>query len=75
LYLEKIKAETKVEIRSFPEDVLSQLKKAAASEIEAVANKDAASKKIYANYQAFRKRISPWAELSERSYHSKLSSI
>jgi len=73
LYLEKIKSETKVEIRNFPEDVLTELKKVAAVEIEKIANKDASSKKIFANYQAFRKRIGPWAELSERTYHSRLS--
>jgi len=75
LYLEKIKSETQVEIKNFPEDVLTQLKKAAAKEIEVVANKDQISKKIYANYQAFRQRISPWAELSERTYHSDLSKL
>jgi len=73
LFLEKIKKETEVEIRNFPPEVLQSLREAAATEIELIANKDAISKKIYTSYKAFRQRINPWSEVSERIYYSGIN--
>ena len=73
LFLEKIKNETEVEIRNFPEEVLQSLRVAASKEIELIANKDAISKKIYGSYKAFRARIDPWSAVSERMYYSVLN--
>ena len=73
LFLEKIKKETKVVIRNFPPEVLQSLREASAEEIEIIANKDAMSKKIYESYKAFRTRIDPWSEVSERMYYSGIN--
>jgi len=72
VFLENIKNKTDVIIKKFPREVIEELRVAAESEVAAIANKDTISKKIYANYQAFRKRMSPWAEISEQTYHSEL---
>ena len=72
VFLENIKNNTEVIIKKFPSEVIEKLREASEAEVAAIANKDAISKKIFANYQAFRKRMSPWAEISEQTYHSEL---
>ena len=72
LFLEKIKNETEVQLKQFPDAVIQSLKMTAQKEIAEIANKDEMSKKIFASYQAFRKRIAPWSGVSERMYHSVL---
>ncbi len=57
-----------VQLRKFPDDVLRGLRKLANEVVEELAQSDPASKKVYASYQAFRKKIDPWTDISERTY-------
>ncbi len=57
-----------VQLRKFPDDVLRGLHKLANEVVADLAASDPASKKVYASYQAFRKKIDPWTDLSERAY-------
>ncbi|MFQ5603576.1 MAG: TRAP transporter substrate-binding protein [bacterium] len=69
-YLQKIIQESKVDVRKFPDDVLSSLKKYASEVIEEMTAKDPASKKAYESFDTFRKQVTNWAEISEKVYHT-----
>jgi len=69
--LEKLRTDfkAKVEVLQFPTDVLSDLKKLAVDVVREESEKSPMAKKVYASVEAFRKRISDWAEVSEAAYH------
>ncbi len=69
-YLAKIRAETKVEIRSFPPEVLAQLRAISKQVAEELAISDPMSKKIYDSLLAFKSKINGWADISERMYYN-----
>jgi len=71
-YLAKIKAESNAEIRSYPDEVMIQLKKYTQEVIEELATSDPMCKKIYSSYQSFRTRGRVWANLTERAYFEKV---
>ena len=59
-YLNKIKAESEVQIRPFPKDVIDALKEATKQVMSELTQKDPMSKKVYQSYQNFRKGIEEW---------------
>ena len=59
-YLNKIKTESDVEILQFSEDTLNALKNATDEVMENLVSKDDKAKKIYDNYNQFRKGIEAW---------------
>lgn len=68
-YLQKIRNEGKVEIRRFPEDVLSALKRYAGEVIEELTQQDPESKRVYQSFNKFRNEIAGWSEISEQVYY------
>jgi len=58
----------KVELRSFPDEVLAQLKKVSEEVVAEIAKKDAMSKKVYDSYKRFRDQVMQWHDVSERAY-------
>ncbi len=64
LYLEKIRTETKVEILSFPPEVLQQLKTTADEVLTEIAEQDPTSKRVLQHYRAFAKKIKAWDALA-----------
>ncbi|HLF65533.1 MAG TPA: TRAP transporter substrate-binding protein [Saprospiraceae bacterium] len=69
-YLAKIRAETKVEIRAFPPEVLSRLREISAQVIEELAASDPLSRKVYDAVTTFKGKINLWADVSERVFYN-----
>jgi TRAP-type mannitol/chloroaromatic compound transport system substrate-binding protein len=70
VYLKKLIEEEKVQVRIFPEEVLSQLREITRDILEELAEKDPPSKKVYASYKAFQERARIWSDISEKLYYN-----
>lgn len=68
LHLEKIRTETKVEIKSFPEDVLKSLKTAAQAVKEEVAGTSDLARRIYESHNKHQASFDALMEVTERAY-------
>lgn len=66
--LQTLVEEHSVEVRRFPDDVLTKLKELSDQVVAGVAKQDAVSKKVYDSYQKFRQQAIPWQNISERAY-------
>ena len=74
-YLRKIMTEKFdgfLEVRQFPDEVLTALKKHTDEVLEELTVKDSFSKKVYDSYNAFRKDAIEWSELTEKVFYNKL---
>lgn len=58
----------KVQLRSFPEDVLLALKQASAEVVEAAAERNPLAKKVWASQKAFRDQVAPWTKHSLKAF-------
>ena len=72
VYLEKLTTEHNVVLRRFSDEVLKTLRGFSVEVENEVAEADPMSKKVYASFDAFRKKIDPWAALSEKLYYSAI---
>jgi TRAP-type mannitol/chloroaromatic compound transport system substrate-binding protein len=68
-YLQKIRSESKVEIRSFPPEVIATLREISSQVMQELAGSDPLCGKIYASLQAFKQKINGWADISERVFY------
>ncbi len=66
--LQTLVDEHNVDLRPFPEDVLSTLKKLSDAVVAEIAEQDAMSKKVYQSFSAFREQVVAWHDISERAY-------
>jgi len=69
-YLQKIIAESDVELRSFDPATLSQLKSFTQEVLDELADSDPRVAKVYDAYRSFQKGIGQWSQYSEKLYHS-----
>jgi TRAP-type mannitol/chloroaromatic compound transport system substrate-binding protein len=67
-YYKKLREETDVQFRKFPESVLKTFKKNALEVINEVTSSDPMSKKVYESYKKFQIGISEWTGLAEKNY-------
>ncbi|WJW75479.1 TRAP transporter substrate-binding protein [Thiohalobacter sp. IOR34] len=58
----------KVDLRRFPEPVMSRLKQLSDEVVAEIAAKDALSKKVYHAFRTFRDQVMAWHDVSERAY-------
>ncbi len=70
-YLEKLVNEEKVEIRHYPTEVLQKLRSFRDEVIEEMTANDPFAKKVYDNYDRFRRRMEFWAKSSEKLYYDQ----
>lgn len=70
-YLKKLKQESDVDVRPFPNEVLRKLQKIADEVILELVESDPVSKKVYDHYSAFKASISEWSSISEKVYYEK----
>ncbi len=63
-----------VKLRRFPDDVLKALRKAADEVLDEEASKDEMTKKVYAAFKEFRKKMDAWTDISERAYLESIKS-
>ena len=71
--LKELVGQHNVQLRAFPDEVLDRLRVYSDEVIDEIVSTDPMSKKVFASFDAFRKDVGEWAELSEKMYYSKLS--
>lgn len=69
LYLSKLVDEEKVDVRRFSDEVLQTLKSLSREVIEELISTDLLSKKVFGHFNAFRQKMVPWSNMSEKVYH------
>lgn len=57
-----------VQVRKFPDDVLTELKNLSEAAVKEIADQDPATKKVYDSYKAFRDNVIQYHEISEKAY-------
>lgn len=72
-YLRKIMDEGQVQIKAFPGEVLSGLRKATRETLDELATSDPPSRKVHAHFEAFRAKLRPWMEIGERAFYERIS--
>ena len=72
VYLQILVNEHGVQLRKFPDDVLNTLQKYSVEVVDEVVAADAMSKKVFASFDAFRKNVNGWAEVSEKIYYGSI---
>jgi TRAP-type mannitol/chloroaromatic compound transport system substrate-binding protein len=70
--LAKLRADKKIKIRSFPPEVLADLRKLAAETIKEVTAGDPLAAKVNREFQAFRQQLSGWSSISEKEYYDHI---
>lgn len=71
-YLKKITDETDVSVRPFPKELIEGLKVFAKETLVELTEQDPQSKKVYDAFDAFRKDVGGWMNISERIYYESL---
>lgn len=71
-YLQKLIQEEQADFRPYPAEVLAQLRVYTEEVLAEITAADAFSKKVYDSYQAFRKQIIPWSEITEKVFYQNL---
>lgn len=67
-YLQKLIKEHKVQLKKFPDDVIKQLRKYSEEVLAEITEKDPLSKKVYEDFNNFKKKVTDWAKISEIAY-------
>ncbi|ROT99802.1 TRAP transporter substrate-binding protein [Marinobacter sp. R17] len=66
--LKELVEEKGVKLRRFPDDVLNRLREMSAETVKELAEKDDMARKAYESYKAFRDKVVPYTDISERTY-------
>ncbi len=74
VYLKKI-IDGATEIRSFPREVLIELKKFTMEAIDELIAKNTDAKKVAESYYSFRDKLKPWTDLTEKVYYNTIQEI
>lgn len=72
IYLQMLIKEHDVQVRPFPDDVLTTLSRFSQEIIDELTAADPMSKKVFASFDAFRKHVAGWAEVSEKLYYTRI---
>jgi len=72
VYLDKIKAESEVEIRLFSDEVLTTLRGYTDELLAELTADDPFAKKVYDSYDRFRQKAGEWSQLTERVFYNSL---
>ena len=70
--LERLKSENNVEIRQFPNDVLTALKSKTEETLNELAQDNTDTKRVYESFKKFKKKSNDWSSISESAYYSLL---
>jgi len=63
------------EVRRFPQPVLKALKGFTEEAVNELVGSDPIAKKVYASYNAYRKKMNKWSEITEKVYYNELLEI
>lgn len=72
-YLKTLVQENGVQLRRFPDEVLAALRTYSREVIDELTAADVTSKKVFESFDAFRKNVAGWAEVSEKIYYTSIS--
>lgn len=72
IYLQKLINEEGVKLKQYPDEVLDQLKIYAQEVMEEITATDAASKKVYTAYKAFKEQMDVWSKVTESIFYRKI---
>jgi TRAP-type mannitol/chloroaromatic compound transport system substrate-binding protein len=61
-----------VEIRTFPPDVITELRKLTKEVISELVNKDPFTNKVYTSYQTFQEKANKYSQIAERAFYDQL---
>ena len=59
---------TKLKENEFPKQVMKFLKKLSEEVIDKIGKTDAITQEVYTSYKKFQEEVTPWTNLSEKSY-------
>ena len=65
-------SEKGVEIRTFPPEVIDELRKLTKEVINELAEKDPFTKKVYASYYAFQEKANKYSNIAEKAFYNNL---
>jgi TRAP-type mannitol/chloroaromatic compound transport system substrate-binding protein len=71
LQLEKM-IDRGVDLRSFPPEVIRQLRLYTEEVLEEITQRDPFSRKVYESYRAFQKRMTAYARITEQTYYNQI---
>lgn len=71
VYLQKL-IEEGVEVRAYPPEVLSELRRLTQETLTEMTASDPLAKKVYTAYEAFRKQAANWSNLTEKPFVNQL---
>ena len=66
--LNKLITKHKVQLKAFPDEILTTLNKYSKEVLDEVAKKDALTKKIYKSFLSFKKQSMSYQKVSEQAY-------
>lgn len=72
-YLRKIIDEGQVQLKAFPEEVMSGLRKATQETLDELSQQDPPSRKVHEHVQNFREQIRPWMQIGEKAFYEEIS--
>jgi TRAP-type mannitol/chloroaromatic compound transport system substrate-binding protein len=61
-----------INIRRFPDEVISQMRTYTAEAIEEITARDPKSKKVYASYRSFQQKAADYAAITEKAYYNRI---
>ncbi len=67
-YLDKLKNESDVQIKKFPDDVINAFRRYASEAINEITAADELSRRIYESYTSFRNKIEGWTAITEKLF-------
>ncbi len=71
--LQELITKHKVELVSFPEPLMDELRKMSMETLEEEADKDAASRKVHEAFKKFKERVGVWGSVSENAYYDVIA--
>ena len=75
IYLKKIQEESNVAVRKLSQETLVALFEITQQIISDLCASDPLSKKVYASFSEFQKRVTGWSEWTEKAYYSIFNSV
>ena len=72
-YLQKIIAESDVEVRRLSDDILNHMRQYTKETIQEMVDSDVKTKTLYESYSKFQKNINEWSKYSESAYYKMMN--
>ncbi|MCI4669445.1 MAG: TRAP transporter substrate-binding protein [Bacteroidia bacterium] len=74
-YLDKMIAEENIQLRSFPQEVLDELRGFSEEAVQDLISDDPFARKVYESYSGFQKKIGKWHALTEKKFYNQIQKV